>query len=314
MEMQIPAYLGFLAGSGILSCLLYGKAAQRQWGGKKAFLTAVTTLILAAALGTAGAKLGYLLLRADIFPWKEPFSVLGEWDVNELSYYGGMAGVVLAVAIAARWNGCAPGTALNLFAPAGAFLAGMARFGEGFLGMLGVGMYMEDGGLPLAVRFTWDGEWYEAYLAVFLFEGVFSLIACVLAQIHRDEPDRFRRTLFYLCLPQIVLESLRMQSISWLFVRAEQLMCYLLCEGILLWYAFRAGGRGAHRWISPLIGLLVCGVVAAGEFALDGKIGFENADIPTGVIYALDCAALIGMAWMEHMGHKDWKRSVNVRN
>ena len=302
--VQMPAYLAWMGGSLALSCLMYGLMARKCWGGRGAARTALWTCLLSGLLGAGCARLGYVLLRIDIFPWGNPLRAVTEWDVNTLSYYGGAAGVALGAALAAGSTGKPVKEALGLFAPAGALLAALARFGEGFLGMLGVGMYLEDGFFPLAVRFTWDGEWFESYLAVFVLEGVFSLAACALSLVHRKDSDRFRRTVFYLCLPQILLESLRMQSISWLFVRAEQLTCFLICEGILVALALQSGRRGPGRWTAPVIGLAVCAVVIVGEFALDGKISLGERDIPPLAIYGVEALGLAAMAWAEHHEHR----------
>ena len=49
--------------------------------------------------------------------------------------------------------------------------------------------------------------------------------------IARFRKHRFLRSLFYLCLIQILCESLRSDSFTWLFVRVEQLLCMLCVPG-----------------------------------------------------------------------------------
>ena len=297
-------YLLWMGGSSLAMCLWYGWALSREQGRK---LTAGAGLLnwpLVLLCGAIGAKAGYMLLRADLMSAEWIGSMVRNWEPDSLSFLGGAAGVCAGVVLGAKILGIPVHDALHTFAPMGAALAAMARFGEGFLGMLGVGQYMEEGFFPLAVRFTWDGEWFEYYLAVFVFEGAAALLACALSMGHGKEPDRFRRTVFYLCLPQILLESLRMQSISWLFVRCEQLVCYLICEGILIWYGLRTEGGGWKRWVPAATGLILCGIVIVGEFALDGKISLPERDIPGWTIYTVMALFLGLTAAEEHRGHR----------
>ena len=239
--VQMPAYLAWMGGSLALSCLMYGLMARKCWGGRGAAQTALWTCLLSGLLGAGCARLGYVLLRIDIFPWGNPLRAVTEWDVNTLSYYGGAAGVAGGGA-GGREHGKPVKEALGLFAPAGR--PGRWRaLGEGFLGMLGVGMYLEEGFFPLAVRFTWDGGVVlKTYLAVFVLEGVFSLAACALSLVHRKDSDRFRRTVFYLCLPRNSAGEPADAEHFWLFVRAERLTCFLICEGILVALALQSGG------------------------------------------------------------------------
>jgi hypothetical protein len=135
-----------------------------------------------------------------------------------------------------------------------------------------------------------------------MFEGLFSLVAMVLSLYHKDEHDRFLRTLFYLCLPQIFCESLRAMSIKWLFVRSEQLFCFLFCEGVLIWYGIRKKGNVSflQRFGAALVGLVVCGLIIAAEFALDGKILINGEMIPKWITYGVFLAGLGAMAVAEH--------------
>ena len=302
--VRMPAYLAWMGGSAVLTALWYAFLASPRGARRRGAALALLTLALGLPLGLIGSRLGYLLLRVDVFPWNRPMQALGRLEMDELSIVGGAAGVCLAVALAARCLKAPGREALNRFAPAGALMLALARFGEQYLGMLGVGMYLEEPLFPVTAAFTWDGEWFEYYLAVYILEGAAALAVCVFSLLRRKEEDCFLRTVFYLCLPQILLESLRMQSISWLFVRAEQLVCYLVCEGILIGYAVRAGGKQPRAWGPPAAGLLACGVVILGEFALDGKIGLPDGDIPIWLIYTVMALALAAMAAAEHAGRK----------
>ena len=137
-------------------------------------------------------------------------------------------------------------------------------------------------------------------------EGFFSLAAMALSLVHGKEKDRFLRTLFYLCLPQVMCESMRIESISWLFVKSEQLFCFLLCEGVLAWYALRAEPKKLRSWAPAITGLVTCGIVIVAEFAKDGKIvsPFSGQMISQWIIYGVVALALAAMAIMEHRGYR----------
>ena len=135
-------------------------------------------------------------------------------------------------------------------------------------------------------------------------EGIMSLVAFVLSLVHRTEPRRLLRTLFYLCLPQILLESLRSEAINLLFIHLEQLVCYLFLEGVLVWYALAKNRRSFSSWIPALAGLVVCGLVIACEFAVDGKIHIGDARIPEWIIYSVMACGLAALAAAEHRGNR----------
>ena len=298
MNINYAGYFLFIGCGILLGVLWFFLADRRRMRNQNSLLLSILVLVLGITLGVVCARLVWFLCRINTAP------KLFGLRYNELSYYGGMAGVILAVVLSARIAGRGIRETLNTFAPMGAFLAAVMRFGEGFLGFLGMGQWMEEGiFFPVTAEIVWDEYYSEFYLAVFMFEGFFSLIAMVLSLVHGKEKDRFLRTLFYLCLPQILLESMRSESISWLFVRSEQLFCYLLCEGVLVWYAFRAGRKQLRSWIPAVVGLVVCGIVIVGEFALDGKITFGESAAPQWIIYSIIAATLAVMAVMEHRGH-----------
>jgi len=300
MNENLTAYLIFM-GCGAAACILWFYLALRRKGSPKAGALALLTGALGILLGLLCARLTWILMRINFVLAKDLLTL----RYYELSYYGGMAGVILAVWLSAKILKEPAREIMNIFAPMGALMAAVARFAEGFLGMLGLGYveeWVEEGlFFPLTVKFDYGDDYFEFYLAVFMLSGLFSLIAMVLSLVHGKEKYRFVRTLFYLCLPQILLECLRMQKISWLFVPAEQLVCYLVCEGILVWAAIKGRKDGFRAWIPALVGLLACGVIIAGEFALDGKITLgEEEYIPMWITYAAIALSLAAMAVSEH--------------
>ena len=302
MDINLTTYLIFTGCSVAVCFLWYFLALRREMKAGKAAAACAVSLALGVLLGIACARLGWVLMRIETRP---PLFALA---YDELSFFGGMAGVILAVFLAAKLFRLPVRKALNAFAPAGALLAALMRFAEGFLGLYGVG-YVEDWietgvFFPVTVEVAWDEYYSEFYFAVFMLSGLFSLIAMVLSLVHGRERNRFIRTLFYLCLPQILCESLRLQAIVWLFVKEEQLLCFLVCEVILAARAVKAGAGRFRSWIPALAGLAVCGVLVALEFAIDGKITVGENMIPLWVSYLVMTAALAAMAVMEHVSNR----------
>lgn len=262
---------------------------------KKRGLLAALTLLIGTVLGAVFARLGYCLLQLEYATGYGLVDTLLTDDMSMMSFYSGMLGVILGAVLAAKCTGNKVMDALNVYAPAGALLASLARFGEHFLDMICAGNYIEDEALcffPFAVSNEW-GEWY---VAVHLFAGVFYLVIAVAALLKFRE-KRFLRTLFYLCLVQVFCESLRNQSLIWSqFIRVEQLICMLVVEAILILQGVRAKGE-KRRFLPALAGVACAGVFVAVEFAVGGKL-LNGTPIP--VFYAVMNAGLILLALLEN--------------
>ena len=124
MEYQLIPWLIF-SGCSTFACILWFYLADRfRSRSGKSMLLSLLILVLGILLGTAGARGLWVLFRFFLHP---PLFGL---RIDELSYYGGMAGVLLAVFLSAKITGRAPVDVLNTFAPMGAFLAAMFRFGD----------------------------------------------------------------------------------------------------------------------------------------------------------------------------------------
>ena len=76
---------------------------------------------------------------------------------------------------------------------------------------------------------------------------------------------------------------------------------------MLFWYGLRRKGQVPFlkRWGAAILGLLVCGLIIAAEFALDGKILIGGEMIPKWVTYGLMLAGLGAMAVAEHKARKN---------
>ena len=299
METNLTGFL-LTVGCGVLLCILWFFAALRPKAGSgKAAQTSLLTLVLGVLLGVACARTVWVLCML-----RYHFPLLN-LKYDELSYYGGMAGVIIAVCLSAVITRQNVRETLNVFAPMGALLAAVIRFAEYFLGDFGCGEWMETGiFFPITVEFRLDEFYADYYPAVFMLEGFFGLLALVFALVRKEDRYRWVRTLFYLCLPQVLCESLRMNSIAWRFVRAEMLFCFLWCEGVLVWYAIKADRKKFASWVPALTGLLVCGLVIVLEFVKDGKITFGGELVSHWIVYAVMAAALAVMAVAEAKGYK----------
>ena len=307
MNVNIPAYLIFISCSAVLCCVLYILTLNR--GNKLPLNRAASlgglTFLLGVLLGGLCAKFLYFLFRITYLVNTGVGAYFLSLKPEELSFVGGAAGVSLAVFLSARILGQKPTEALAAFAAPGALLAALFRFAEYFLGSLGTGDYLEEGlPFPFAVSEVWNPDFPEYYLAIFMLTGVLYLRVAYFAFRQRNDRLCFPRTVFYLCLCQIICESMRAQSIRWLFVRYEQLLCYLIAEGILISYAVSGRKAGKRNWSAAALGLLVCALTVVEEFMLDGKITWGGWVLPPVLIYGFMAWTLLELAVAEHTARK----------
>ena len=282
--MNLQYVLWFL-GSLVLSLGLFALMNR----GKKGVLP---QCLLMGALGTVFgvvlSKLVYYLAMINYMMMYGWLQSLVDVTMGTFSYYGGVAGFCLGVVLTARLTHERPMALLDAFAPAGVLLAALARFGEFFLDGVGTRDFLywelpEHCFFPLAVSNEY-GEWLYA---VFMLEGLLTLCVFVLC-ITCFRQQRFLRALFYLCLLQILCESLRTDSFTWLFVKVEQLICMLGLAGVLLVYCIKTPVRGVRRWLPILYCFPVAAVFVVLEFALNGKIPMGKP-----LCYAIMIAGLV---------------------
>ncbi len=209
-------------------------------------VTAAAALPLCAGLGLLLAKALYeVLMRPEYFlQW-------GEWNVfldcrpRRMCFTAGAAGVCLGVWLAARMRGRKPAEVLDCFAAPGALLTAGLRWAEKELGMLGTGAYIGSTGFWSRMPFAVTDAYGDSYAAVFFWEAAAALAMCVYALISRETRPglRFQKTVFGLCLSQILLENLRNQGMKWGFVHTEQ----VLCAAVLLLLTALVSRRAAAR-------------------------------------------------------------------
>ena len=259
--------------------------------GRRGLLTQCLLIgALGTLLGAILAKLVYYLAMIDFMIMNGWLKSLVDLTMGTFSYYGGVAGFCLGVALSARLTRQRPMELLDRFAPAGLLLAALARFGEVTLEGVGIRdmLYWEHPEhcfFPLAVSNEY-GEWLYA---VFMLEGLLTLGVFALC-LARFRQHRFLRSLFYLCLIQILCESLRSDSFTWLFVKVEQLLCMLAVAGVLLVYCLKTPGV-RHRWLPFLYCFPAAGVFVVLEFVFNGKIPFHH-----GLGYGIMVACLIALS------------------
>ena len=286
------SYIIWMLGSALICSGLHLLTSK---GLKKRGLLAALTLAFGTVLGAVCARLGYIIIQPDYAIGSGLTETLLSGDMGLTSFMGGAVGVVLGALIAGKCTGNQAGETLYAYAPIGALMAAMARFGEYFLGTICAGNYVDNEALqffPLSVSNEW-GEWYQA---VFMISGTIYL-GVFLASLLKFRAHRFMRTVFYLCLPQVFCESLRNQSLMWSqFIRAEQLLCMILVEVILIILGIGAKQEKRRFW-PAIAGLLWAGVFVAVEFAAGGKIFVDMSPV---IYYGVMVLGLVCLGWMEH--------------
>lgn len=281
--------------------------------------------VLAVVLGAVLAKLVYYLCQIDfMIAYETP---IWSMEPDQWSVFGGASGAVLGVILAARLTKVKPVELLDAFAPAGMLVLAFARAATHFITGEGIGlgtMLEEDSVLnfaPLAVL----NEWEEPYLAVYVLETICALVLLAVC-VFVFKKDRAQRTVFYLCLTQIMMESLHTDSIRWLFVRSEQLFCMLVIAGIFLYRSLQL--RPGKSWFQPIIVCLACAALfVLIEYAVQKPLWYitepediefltENAIQLSDTLYFDKCTqnlivlyvemflGLCGLAWIEHLSYR----------
>ena len=235
----------------------------------------LTSLFFSIPFGYLCAKLIFLLIRfratVQVYGLLPSFvRVLPE----EFSYVGGAIGVTLAVVFCAKLRKVKIAPVLDAFAPVGCLLVAGTRLAEYFLGTVGWGGYVEAEWLcrfPFALQNRY-GEWFSA---IFMLEAAIALICLFLALAQAKQSERipglnFERTVYRLCIAQIIPEMLRAVTIIFSFVRTEQVLCALIAFCILAHGCARLSKRGQDKPFLPCVWmLLLVGVNVALQFALD---------------------------------------------
>ncbi len=320
--MTFVVYLAGLVLTTLLFRFQLGKSrSERPW------LTAVLTQVCAVFLGVVLSKLVFVLCQ---LPRLWPLYGIGcliQGDINQFSFVGLAAGMLLGARLFLNLvNDTTTGTVdtVNLYAPCWALMLAFVRFGEHFgqhaAQLYGVGSMVENPAhmfFPLAqANPLYEGEWFYA---VFMLECAFALLAALFCLIvHRvskkswDKGFTAERMAFYLCLFQIFCQSLRANDPNkWLFVRAEQVLCGVICLLLLFRYSHLTrkarGEKVSFYWLLPPLGVILgILILVFVEFALDKPYYFW--DISRLACYCIMGGALALMAVMEILSAARRKR------
>ena len=308
--MDQPKYLLWLGASVAVSFLFFLFTGRRNRNNARLVLVSV---IPAVILGAVCSKLLYLLLQLDFVLVEGIEEHLFSMSPERFSFIGGVAGVCLSVALCGKLTRTGAVNALNGFAPAGLLLAALIRFGEFFLAgdyMTGTGPFLEEGSplcfFPMAINCSGDPEWAEWYLAVFAIEGTVLLVMAVVS-LRCFRRDRFLRSLFYLCLPQIILENLLNNVFWWIFcVRVEQALYMAAMLILLIVYTVRAKGW-RFRAVPAVAAVLCTGLFVVMEFAMEQKIEFLS------FLSVEACYGLMGLGTAVLLAAEVWSHPQTVR-
>ena len=117
-------------------------------------------------------------------------------------------------------------------------------------------------------------EYEEWYFALFFVAAALALAVCVFALCRKKERAvpglMMTRAAFYLCLPLILLESLRNGAVRWGFVRVEQLLSAVALFLLLVYGCVKTKEKNILRRFAPvLIDLCCVGALVFIEFNLD---------------------------------------------
>ena len=135
-------------------------------------------ILPAIVLGAVLSKVTYVVLQ-----WHYAFPHWG-WGAftvlrpDTFCFFGGAVGVVLGVTISAKLTHQRVLPVLDAFAPAGALLVAIARFGEKYLGEIGTAGFEMPEQLAF-FPFALTNEWGESYPAIFMLSCLAALIVAI---------------------------------------------------------------------------------------------------------------------------------------
>ena len=321
-------YLAWMAIGTAVIFLLYGircLAVRRDKPiRKRALLTALIGLVLAVRFALEFARIGYIVFTEGALDFEAEEFELGyiledlfTFDLTGLSFFCGAAGVFLAVLIAnlltRRGKNALAG--MDAFAPFGALMAVLFRVGQTAVPLAGRGKeLLEESAFkcfPFAMAVvnergvtTWI--WAICMLSA-AFAAVWAVISFVISFRGRGRTGlNLTLTLFFLCVPQILCESLRENDIRWLFVHVEQLLCGVTAFAVLLVWVIGSRGVSAPRRFAPLAIMVACmGLLVVAEFAIDGKW----FDFSKPVCYIFMILVLAAMGFAGAWAARNWNRS-----
>ena len=258
-------------------------------------LTALAALPLCCGLGFALGKISYVVLlqASDVLEWGE-WKHFGDFQPKLFCMIGGAAGAVLGVWLSAKLCRQNTRVALDAFAAPGALMIAGFRLAEIELESVGRGKTLTDPtGFFSQAPFVVDGKWGAKVEAIFFWEALVALIICLLALVDREKREGFvfDKTVYRLCLCQILLESMLSRSMRWGFVRTEM----VLSAVVILLLTALACRRNHGGWLAvpaTFVMIAITGVLeylrqkASSVFLADyGYLLMALSLLMTGLIY-----------------------------
>ena len=300
---------------GVVLSALFFRFRLRQGRSERPWLTVILTYLAALICGVVLSKLTYALCQFRRTFMISGFGALFDGRIESFSFVGFAAGTMLGARVflnLVEHTSLGSVPTVNLFAPCWALMLAVVRFSERWQGVYGVGDLIENTSLqvfPIAQKIAGEG-YTEWYLAVYVFECAWALLCalvCLIAQKVKKETYKTgfsaERVAFYLCLMQILFQSLNASDMNkWLFVRVEQLLSGLLVLFFIIRYAwmtrtFLKQKVSFQSMLPTLVTIFAILLVVLAEFMLDKPYYFF--DIPAFGAYIVMGVALLIMAAME---------------
>lgn len=283
--MPSPYYIPLILIAALVSIAVLH--LQRRRAGSKPAVPEWKLALLVPVCAVVGARLGYILFRADEFIYDYGLLAVFNLRFGGCLMVGGVLGALLGGALLARSCRVSVAATLDELAVPGLAAIAVCRLSE-FFTPEGIGPLIESEALcffPLAVQNDY-GEWN---LAVFVLEALAALVILLLLVRSAPAPagERIMTALLLFSVCQIPLENLRSDSCLRIgFVRVSQVVAVLIILTIAVLRA-RRSGRHMKRAAAVLACTAAIGVI---EWAQD------KTNIPNLLLYAVMIALCAVMA------------------
>lgn len=296
----LPAYWAGLFLALLLCMALFCRQARREGTAKVRIIAFLATAVLLSLF--LGRLIYALNRRDDIF-----FDELGEYnglsafftpEPHGFSVIGVISGVLAAAFLVSRITRSQMTGLLDQAAAPAVLLFVLARLLEPLSGK-GQGEIVEAPFLQI-FPFSLENDMGERVLSVSFLSALLALaVFLALVLWRRGLAGKGFRAVFalnFLCIPQIIPESLRLDALFvFIFARVTQIGYMLIYSGTTLYVLLRQGKRGvpaARLALRGLCTLVLIGVCIGCEFALD------KTNYPKPAIYLVFAATLCALALM----------------
>lgn len=286
--------------------LFFYRSAKRSIAARASELFVIFAIPLSVLLGHL---MYYLTSISQMLDASEDYSAL--FLLSPLSggflFFGVFLGIALAALAAGKITRTKPSRILDAVCPALFLLIALCRLSEPFdvVGGMGQGWGLQTESenlcfFPLA--FMPNAEYEEWYYSIFLLEGLYALLMCILTAL--DKKNRPDGQLLLLCIilycaSQVLFETLRRDEVvKWLFVRVSQLMSVISLALVLLYGTIKNGSQNRKKYVLFWTAfILLTGLCIAIEFTVDKPIpiGDELYFLPYWLTYSIIGLSAAGM-------------------